>query len=101
MKQIFFIITSVILLISVIISASLSSENQPSNAHENLPQPVTYVLKEYDGKIAVFENDADIPFRITDVYVKNLPQEDRLLLCEGIHAENDSELALLLEDYCS
>lgn len=101
MKSLFFT-TSIVLLISVIISASLSAATANSNSEIiNPPQPVTYIVKDYNGKIAVFENGSDTPFRITDTYTKNLPQEDKMLLSEGIYIDNDKDLALLLADYCS
>ena len=101
MKPLFFT-TSIVLLISVIIS-SLFSNAAPNSISEvpDTPQIVTYVVKEYDGKIAVFENGEDTPFKITDVYTKNLPKEDKLLISQGIKVDTDKELALILADYCS
>lgn len=101
MKPLFYT-TSIVLLISVIISATFGTSTPTSNAETpNSLKPITYIVKEYDGKVAVFENGANIPFKITDVYTKNLPQEDKLLLSQGISVDTDQELALLLADYCS
>lgn len=60
-----------------------------------------YIIKIYEGSLAVFEEKADTPFRICDVPVSVLPKEDRQLLTEGIRVSGQSELAQVLEDYCS
>lgn len=56
-----------------------------------------YEVKEYNGKIGVFENEALI--YTLDVYVFTLPKNDRQLLSNGIKAENKEELYRILEEY--
>ena len=61
----------------------------------------SYLVKEYEGKIAVFEENAASPFRVTSVALRDLPENDKILLKEGIKVTSLEELNDLLEDYCS
>lgn len=60
-----------------------------------------YILKEHDGKVAVYPAGADEPELILDVLVKYLPDYDRSQMIEGIHVKTYDELVSLLEDYTS
>ncbi len=60
-----------------------------------------YKVAEYQGKIAVFKNNSEIPLDIFDEYVSALPLHDRELLEKGILAETEEELQKIIEDYTS
>ena len=60
-----------------------------------------YSLREYRGKLAVFEQGKARPVRIIEMDVTLLPPPDQELLRAGIPAETEQELNLLLEDYTS
>ena len=60
-------------------------------------QTTEYTLKEYNGKIGVFENGALI--YTLDTYVFTLPQNDKKLLTDGITVSTEKELIELLEYY--
>lgn len=62
---------------------------------------MTYILKSYKGKIAVFKSDSKTPVKITDTEISKLPKDDQLSLTNGIEVEDELELNRLLEDYCS
>lgn len=70
-------------------------------ATEETTQYKTYVVKEYDGMVAVFEKGENKPFRITDTYVSSLPQADRDNLKNGIEVTSKEKLRRLVEDLCS
>lgn len=99
-------------------SAEINNEPDPNISPPEITQPVQaaepnkqdkkekpkkqgYIIKDYGGNIAVFENDEKKPFRITDIEVKNLPEADRKELKNGITAQNNEQLTTLLEDYLS
>ena len=67
-------------------------ENNDDNKAEN-----TYMLKEYNGKIGVYENNALI--YTLDTYVFTLPEIDKKLLGEGIKTASKTELYELIEEY--
>lgn len=56
-----------------------------------------YILKEYNGKIGIFENEALI--YTLDTYVFTLPEYDKKLLNDGIEISTKEELYELLEEY--
>ena len=61
----------------------------------------TYIVREYDGMVAVFYNGQDKPVRVTDRYISALPQQDINDLKKGIPVDNEENLRKLLEDLCS
>lgn len=76
------------------------NKHQPSiSASEN--ESNIYIVKEYNGKIAVFNENMDKPVKTTDSSVDALPEIDRALIKKGIRVEDKAELRKLLEDYCS
>ena len=60
-----------------------------------------YVIKEYNGIIAVFENGEGKPAEIYEVPVETLPAEDVKKLQEGIQVTTEEKLRQLLEDLTS
>lgn len=59
-----------------------------------------YTVKEYEGKIAVFRENGELPLYVFDSpYIRDLPQYDRELLKIGLKAENNTQLLQILEDY--
>ena len=67
-----------------------SSEREPA-----------YILREWDGYIAVFIEGECEPQMILEQQVRFLPDIDRLHLREGINVSSRAELAALIEDYIS
>ena len=76
------------------VAAQVSSES--NNSQEKL-----YIVKSWNGKIAVFQENSNKPVEVTDVRVSTLPELDQKLLNQGIQAQGRAELAKVLEDYCS
>lgn len=60
-----------------------------------------YWLKEYQGKIGVFENNKKAPQQVLNVYIESLPEEDKELLRSGIKVKTHEELLELIENYAS
>ncbi|MGN0653784.1 MAG: BofC C-terminal domain-containing protein [Oscillospiraceae bacterium] len=60
-----------------------------------------YILREYNGKLAVFNGDDDVPSEIFDVYINSFGEVDRNALYKGITAYSEEELSRLIEDYTS
>lgn len=101
------------LIINSVLIPSLPSVNAKSNP--TLPQTSSvsessnstsqseefYILKEYNGKIAIFSSSSDTPTEITNASVSKLPKEDQQSLKAGIKAKDKDELNRLLEDFCS
>ena len=62
-------------------------------------EPVGFVLKEYEGKVALFRENSQRPYQILNIEVYLLPDADKEALREGILAENEEELKKILEDW--
>ena len=96
MKKLIIITLSIISLciaVNFAVLTAKSDERQPLNANR------TYIMKNYEGKIACFEEDSTSPFMITEVYVINLPPLDRAMLEDGIEIVGAKNLSRVLEDY--
>ncbi len=58
-----------------------------------------FVLKEYEGRIGIYENDSRDPTEILAVYVFTLPETDRSALKIGITVYGTENLQKLIEDF--
>ena len=61
----------------------------------------SYVVGEWEGRLAVYSAGRQTPDQVYDVYISTLPEEERKRLEEGIPVSTEKELASLLEDYTS
>lgn len=85
-------------------SAGKSVEQQKSYAVEQASalaekEPIGFILKAYQGKVALFRENSEKPYQILDIEVYLLPDVDRELLEQGILAETEEELKKFLEDW--
>lgn len=60
-----------------------------------------YRVGAYQGRLAVFSGDGQLPEMVFDVYLHHLPDVDRQRLSEGIWVEDYESLVRLVEDYVS
>lgn len=58
-----------------------------------------YTIGEWEGQVAVFEGDQSFPRQVFDVYVETLPAELQQQVRQGVPADSDAQLSVLLEDY--
>jgi hypothetical protein len=86
-------------------AASQENTENPLSAPEEMEDvsregtDVRYVVRSYEGKIAVFSNQQSSPVDMLDVTVDSLPEADQAALSEGIAAESKEALRRILEDY--
>lgn len=73
-------------------------EQEPQESQE--PEYV-YMLREYEGRIGVFQYGSEEPEQILDVPVKYLPEYDQVQMAQGIPCHSYQELTALMEDYTS
>lgn len=59
----------------------------------------SYTLKDYHGKLALFETGSTAPSEVYEIYTHLLPEQDVLHLQSGIPVKSDMELERLLEDF--
>lgn len=81
---------------------SLSANDFTGSVSAATPEPKPhYMLKGYEGKLAVFIIGKEEPELVLDRYLHHLPDVDRLRLEEGIQVAQYSDLLRLIEDYTS
>ncbi|MBQ8604312.1 MAG: hypothetical protein IJ410_05690 [Oscillospiraceae bacterium] len=68
-------------------------------APANTPAETMYIVKEYGGKVAVFDPDETEPVAVYEVYVHLLPENDIEILRKGIKVDDDYTLLKTLEDF--
>lgn len=111
-KQVLYTVVtaSAISIIIILISLAYSMKEQRVEAHRKSlettriveTQPtVGYILKEYNGELAVFRGDSDTPYRLLGVPVSVMSDYDKKILKAGIFTETQEELNRLIEDYTS
>ncbi|MGN0517426.1 MAG: hypothetical protein ACI4II_01730 [Acutalibacteraceae bacterium] len=99
-----FCTTVILLIISISFNNAVKQKEPAVEVNNNVQsekQIYKYIVKTYHGKLAVFEPDKEIPFKVTNLDVNILPQSDRILLDTGIGAVDNKELNRILEDFCS
>ena len=75
------------------------SENIPID--ETYPEESLYMVKEYENKIAIFVKGNPNPDIVFDVYLNQLPEEDKIQLKRGIPVNTYEILISLIEDLIS
>lgn len=76
---------------AVLISQTLTLSGASADA-------VCFVLREYDGKIALFQENEAVPLAVYETPLKSLYPADAQLLREGIRVKSESEISRLIED---
>jgi hypothetical protein len=74
---------------------------EPPQPPESRETGWLYLIKEHDGKIAVFKEGLQIPVMVLDKWVRHLPDYDRIQMAAGIEIFSEEELAARIEDYTS
>ena len=103
MKKHIFIISSIIILSTII---NVSAFNDIIGSQTSGKTSVTeeeiyrYILKDYNGRIALFLSDNDTPEEVFEIFTSSLPEEDVALIKNGILVTED-EVKKILEDYTS
>lgn len=69
-----------------------------TSAEKQKSKTVSFILKEYEGCIGIFDNDG-VLIDVIDIQIKSLPETDRNMLRTGIYAFSKNELMSLIEDY--
>ncbi len=96
MKKIIFLC---VCLFAVVLLCIYTPTKSVAPQKEELTISDKYTLREYEGQIAVFSEDSELPVKVYDTCVSDLPQCDRELLELGITVETPEELQKIIEDF--
>ncbi len=97
MKKIFLALCTIFCTALIAISIYQMKTTPPTEADS--PARITYIVKEYGGKVAVFTPDRTEPVAVYEVYVHLLPENDIEILRKGIEVDDDYTLLKTLEDF--
>ncbi len=67
----------------------------------NSTEEYKYRVSVFNGKIAVFEGNSKVPYKVYDTFVSSLPENDIKILTEGIKINSSAELMKIIEEYTS
>ncbi len=81
-----------------VLAAALILASQTITLAHATADSVCFVLREYDGRIALMEEGVNEPLAIYKTPISSLYPADAELLKAGIRLENCSELSRLIED---
>lgn len=81
-----------------ILAAALVLASQTITLAGASADSVCYVLREYDGKIALMEDGVSEPLAIYQTPISSLYPADAELIRSGIRLESAAELSQLIED---
>ena len=82
-----------------VILIPMTGMGQNPSAEPSSQASAGYTVRDYQGKIAVFEGSAQEPSQVLSIETATFPQEDQQLLKVGIHAASKADLQRILEDY--
>lgn len=79
------------------------SAGETKDAVQQHTQELTpkYTFSVYGDRLALYERGFVMPVEIFDIYLEALPPEEQQKIKIGIHAENDTEIQKIIEDYTS
>lgn len=81
-----------------VLAAALLLFSQTISTARASADAVCFVLREYDGRIALMEDGESEPIAIYNTPISSLYPKDAELLREGIRLESCAELSQLIED---
>lgn len=91
-----FTLTFTLLTVIFGITVSATGKNTPNvtSSYETF-----YILKEYEGRPAVFKNGESDPLYTLEVFISQLPERDKKRIKNGISADTLEEILQIAEDY--
>lgn len=98
-KRVFIYIIGILFLLCTVRIATIEKPDKPVHT-ESQSQKTSYTVKDFNGKIAVFENDSQKPSTVYETpLTSELPISDRKKLQQGIKVSSKKELITLLQDF--
>ncbi|MEG0615119.1 MAG: hypothetical protein RR540_05125 [Oscillospiraceae bacterium] len=76
-----------------------SEKVSAKTAETSISTAIEYVLKDYDGHLAVFYYGENTPYMEFEIKTSSFSDYDKKLLMEGITANSDEEIRKIIEDY--
>lgn len=103
MKQKIIMAIASLFAVSVIVPAAVILPRHTAAAASSAAQTqqAGYIVRDYNGRIAVFGSAGGGPQQVFDVYTNQLPGDVQQQLKKGIHVRTHDDLLALIENYTS
>ena len=86
-------------LLAIILMGSQAERQTKETGSEIFTTGFSFTIKEYEGKIAVFDYGSAYPIEILDCPLSSLPEDEAAKLRSGISVANKSELQKIIEAF--
>ncbi len=97
MKKLFIALSTIFCTILIMVSIyNLFPKEKADNISTD---NCNYIISDYGGKVAVFEEDKQTPVVVYEIYTHLLPENDIELLRKGIKVSSLNQLQSRLEDF--
>ena len=80
---------------------ALKPSQSQSESKEKSPEAPLYTISEFNGRLAVFNYNSDIPIEIYDIKINTLPILDYEKIKTGVNVYTKESLYILIEEYTS
>ena len=87
------------ILLVLVLLCGFSIRNAQKAADPERADGFAYMVKEYDGMVAVFRGGSNLPDEILDCPLDSLPPEEIQRVKEGIPVSSEQELQKLIEAF--
>lgn len=79
---------------------NITKNRNINNGYTNFTEnDISYIVREFEGNVAVFKTGSDLPFQVLDCKIKNLPPDAAEALATGIEVSGEDELQKIIEAY--
>ncbi len=82
----------------IFISAFFFRHNDINTGAEEVMINLSYILKDYNGYLALFRGDSKVPYLVLETRTVFLNEYDRKLVADGISVNTEKEIHRLVED---
>ncbi len=90
------------MIISVVFIFITDSSNADNTTRNTIVTNETvYILKEYNGQLAIYKSNESTPFKVYEIQINSLPEGDKNNLLKGIVVQDEKELNQLISDFTS
>ena len=96
---IFSLVITVATIVFCFSAVSTTENTQKVKSTSYISVTKKYVLKDFNGRIAIFESTQNTPTEVLDVDLSSLPERDIERIKKGIFADSLSEIYSFAEDY--
>ncbi len=86
-------------LLAVIVLGAEAEKQAKETGSEAFTTGFSFMIREYEGKVAVFDCSKNTPIEILDCPISSLPEDEAAMLRRGISVASKTELQEIIEAF--